>query len=116
MSTMNVEHLIQADVKNVWHHLTLHQGNAPMIVVEAHGLRIKDIHGKEHLDATSGGVWCVNVGYGREEIAKAVYEQLKKMPYYAPAGGNLPAIEFSEKLLGHMPGLSRVYLSTSGSE
>jgi taurine-pyruvate aminotransferase len=41
---------------------------------------------------------------------------MKKMAYYAASGGNLPAIEFSEKLLAHMPGLSRVYISNSGSE
>jgi taurine-pyruvate aminotransferase len=116
MSTLNAERFIQADVKNVWHHLTLHQGKAPMIAVEAEGLRIRDINGKEYLDATSGGVWCVNVGYGRTEIAEAVCAQMKKMAYYAASGGNLPAIEFSEHLLTHMPGLSRVYISNSGSE
>ncbi|MDR2055353.1 MAG: aminotransferase class III-fold pyridoxal phosphate-dependent enzyme [Desulfovibrio sp.] len=116
MSPKNTEAYIAADVKNVWHHLTLHQGRAPMIAVEGKGLRIKDINGREYLDATSGGVWCVNVGYGREEIADAACAQMKKMAYYAASGGNLPAIDFSEKLLGHMPGLSRVYISSSGSE
>ena len=110
------EDYISGDVKNVWHHLTLHQGKAPMIIVEGKGLRIKDINGKEYLDATSGGVWCVNVGYGRDQIADAVCAQMKKMAYYAATGGNLPTIEFSEKLLGQMPGLSRVYISNSGSE
>ncbi|MDR2820424.1 MAG: aminotransferase class III-fold pyridoxal phosphate-dependent enzyme [Desulfovibrio sp.] len=112
----NPSEYIQSDVKNVWHHLTLHQGKAPMIVVEGKGMRIKDIHGKEYLDATSGGVWCVNVGYGRDQIVDAVAAQMKKMPYYAASGGNLPTIEFSEKLLEYMPGLSRVYISNSGSE
>jgi len=116
MATPNAEYFIQADVKNVWHHLMLHQGKAPLIAVEAEGLRIRDINGKEYLDATSGGVWCVNVGYGRTEIAEAACAQMKKMAYYAASGGNLPAIEFSEKLLDHMPGLSRVYISNSGSE
>ena len=116
MTTKNAEYFVAADVKNVWHHLMLHQGKAPLIIAEGKGLRLKDVHGKEYLDATSGGVWCVNVGYGREEIAEVVCEQMKKMAYYAASGGNLPAIEFSEKLLEHMPGFSRVYLSSSGSE
>ena len=107
---------ISGDINNVWHHLTLHQGKAPMIVVEGKGLYLKDINGKEYLDATSGGVWCVNVGYGRDRIADAVCAQMKKMAYYAASGGNLPAIDFSEKLLGYMPGLSRVFISNSGSE
>ena len=114
--TRNPKEYIDGDIKNVWHHLTLHQGKAPMIVVEGKGIFIKDINGKEYLDATSGGVWCVNVGYGREQIAEAVCAQMKQMAYYAATGGNLPTIEFSEKLLGHMPGLSRVYISNSGSE
>ena len=116
MSSKNAADFVEADVKNVWHHLTLHQGKAPMIVVEGKGLRLTDINGKEYLDATSGGVWCVNVGYGRDQIADAVAAQMKKMSYYAASGGNLPSIEFSEKLIGYMPGLSRVYISNSGSE
>lgn len=116
MTMKNASDIKAADVKNVWHHLTLHSGAAPMIVEEATGLRLKDINGKEYLDATSGGVWCVNVGYGREQIADAVAAQMKKMAYYAASGGNLPSIEFSEKLLEYMPGLSRVYISNSGSE
>ena len=62
------------------------------------------------------GCGAVNVGYGQERIVDAVSAQLKKMPYYAATAGNIPAIEFSEKLIGHMPGLQRVYLSNSGSE
>lgn len=116
MADGNKENYINSDAKNVWHHLTMHTGKAPMIVVEGEGLRIRDINGKEYLDATSGGVWCVNVGYGRAQIADAVCEQMKKMAYYAATAGNIPTIEFSEKLLGAMPGLSRVYISNSGSE
>ena len=116
MASRDKSAYIDSDVKNVWHHLTMHQGKAPIIVVEGNGLRIKDINGKEYLDATSGGVWCVNVGYGRDEIANAVCAKLKKMAYYAASGGNIPSIEFSEKLLEYMPGLSRVYISNSGSE
>ena len=116
MSARNSTDFIDADVKNVWHHMTLHEGTAPMIIVEGHGLRLKDINGKEYLDATSGGVWCVNAGYGRDRIAEAVCAQMKKMPYYPASAGTLPSIEFSEKLLGYMPFLSRVYLSNGGSE
>ncbi len=108
-----------ADMAHVWHHLVQHKaftGKGPMIVVEGEGLKLRDINGKEYLDATSGGVWCVNVGYGRERIARAVYEQLKSMPYYAATASNIPYIEFAEKLISHMPGLSRAYISNSGSE
>lgn len=116
MSAKTPADFIDSDVKNVWHHLTKHEGKAPMIVVEGKALRIKDINGREYLDATSGGVWCVNVGYGRAQIADAVCAQIKKMAYYAASAGNVPAIEFSEKLLEYMPSLTRVYISNSGSE
>ncbi len=116
MSAKSANEYVSGDVSTVWHHLTLHQGNAPMIVSEGKGLYLKDINGKEYLDATSGGVWCVNVGYGRDRIADAAANQMKKLPFYAASCGSQPAIEFSEKLLSHMPGLSRVYISSSGSE
>jgi len=116
---LNPDAYVQADLKHAWHHLVQHQAFAakgPMIVVEGNGLRLKDIHGKEYLDATSGGVWCVNVGYGRDRIADAVCAQMKKMPYYAATAGNVPAIQLAEKITAYMPGLTRIYLSNSGSE
>lgn len=115
----NSNRLAKADQAHVWHHLAQHQPfleKPPMIVTEGKGLIIKDINGREYLDATSGGVWCVNVGYGQDRIADAVAAQLKKMPYYAASAGSIPAIEFSAKLIGSMPGLNRVYISNSGSE
>lgn len=108
-----------ADCKYTWHHLTQHQAFAnkpPMIVVEGKGLRLRDINGNEYLDATSGGVWCVNVGYGRESIAKAVYDQMLQMPYFAATASSIPMIELGEKLISYMPGLGKMYLSNSGSE
>jgi taurine-pyruvate aminotransferase len=106
----------RADAENVWHHLTRHGGKPGPVMVRGEGLRLWDLDGKEYLDATSGGVWCVNVGYGRREIAERVAAQLVKMPYYVGSAGNEPAAEFSERLLGHAPGLSRLYFSSSGSE
>jgi len=111
--------LVKGDVEHVWHHLFQHSalvGKEPVIMVEGEGLRLRDIHGREYLDATSGGVWCVNVGYGRKRIAEAVCAQMIKMPYYAATAGNIPYIEFAAKLASLMPGINRVYLSNSGSE
>ena len=64
----------------------------------------------------SGGVWTVNVGYGRERIANAVRDQLLKLNYFAGAAGSVPGSIFAEKLIEKMPGLSRVYYCNSGSE
>jgi taurine-pyruvate aminotransferase len=79
-------------------------------------MRLWDATGKEHLDAVSGGVWTVNVGYGRESIADAVREQLVRLNYFAGSAGSIPAAMFSERLIAKMPGMSRVYYSNSGSE
>lgn len=110
---------IEGDGAHVWHHLTQHQpldGKAPMMVVEGKGMRVWDANGNEYLDAVSGGVWTVNVGYGRESIAQSVYDQLVKMNYFANSAGNIPGGMFAERLIEKMPGLSRVYFSNSGSE
>jgi len=88
----------------------------PMVIVKGEGMVVTDITGREYLDATSGGVWSVNVGYGRESISKAVADQLTKMCYFAGTAGTEPGALFAEKMLGKMPGLSRVYYSNSGSE
>jgi taurine-pyruvate aminotransferase len=87
-----------------------------MMIVEGRGLRVKDANGKEYVDAVSGAVWTVNVGYGRESIANAVRDQLLKMNFFANSAGNIPGALFAERLIEKMPGMSRVYYSNSGSE
>jgi len=111
--------VIEADRAHVWHHLVQHKPYEtvdPKIFVEGKGMRLWDITGKEHLDAVSGAVWTVNVGYGRESIANAVRDQLVKMCYYAGAAGTVPGAQFAERLISKMPGMSRVYYANSGSE
>ncbi|MEM7295660.1 MAG: aminotransferase class III-fold pyridoxal phosphate-dependent enzyme, partial [Pseudomonadota bacterium] len=107
------------DKAHVWHHLIQHkpfETADPRIIVEGKGIYVWDQHGKEHLDAVSGGVWTVNVGYGRERIADAVRDQLVKMNYFAGAAGSIPGATFAAMLIDKMPGMSRVYYSNSGSE
>ena len=111
--------IVEADRAHVWHHLIQHkpfEENDPRIIVEGKGLRVWDQHGKEHLDAVSGGVWTVNVGYGRESIADAVREQLVKLNFFAGSAGSIPGARFAERLISKMPGMSRVYYMNSGSE
>ena len=79
-------------------------------------MRIRDANGKEYLDATAGGLWTVNVGYGRASIAKVIHDQLLKLNFFAQTAGNVPATLFAEKLIDKMPSMSRVYYSNSGSE
>jgi taurine-pyruvate aminotransferase len=111
--------VIEADRAHVWHHLIQHKPFEtidPRIIVEGKGMRVWDATGKEHLDAVSGGVWTVNVGYGRVSIADAVRDQLIKMNYFANSAGSVPGAQFAGRLISKMPGMSRVYYSNSGSE
>lgn len=111
--------VVEADRAHVWHHLTQHkafENQDPRVYVEGRGMRLWDAAGKEYLDATSGGVWTVNVGYGRLSIADAVREQLVRMNYFSNAAGSVPGARFAARLTGKMPGLSRVYYANSGSE
>ncbi|MFP4045194.1 MAG: aspartate aminotransferase family protein [Rhodosalinus sp.] len=115
----DISAVVEADRAHVWHHLIQHkpfETGAPRIIVEGRGMSVWDQNGKEHLDAVSGGVWTVNVGYGRERIADAVREQLVKLNYFAGAAGTIPGARFAEALIDKMPGLSRVYYCNSGSE
>ncbi|PWE33834.1 aspartate aminotransferase family protein [Maritimibacter sp. 55A14] len=111
--------VIASDRAHVWHHLIQHKPFEtvdPRIIVEGKGMRVWDATGKEHIDAVSGGVWTVNVGYGRTRIADAVRDQLVQLNYFAGSAGSIPGARFAERLIEKMPGLSRVYFSNSGSE
>jgi taurine-pyruvate aminotransferase len=115
----DISKVVEADRAHIWHHLTQHkpfENAEPRIIVEGKGMRVWDQNGKEHIDAVSGGVWTVNVGYGRESIANAVRDQLIKLNYFAGSAGSIPGALFAEKLISKMPGLSRVYYTNSGSE
>ncbi|MFZ1727968.1 MAG: aminotransferase class III-fold pyridoxal phosphate-dependent enzyme [Albidovulum sp.] len=115
----DISAVVEADRAHLWHHLIQHKPFEtvdPRIMVEGKGMRVWDAKGKEHLDAVSGGVWTVNVGYGRESIAKAVYDQLVKMNYFANSAGSIPGSIFAKQLIEKMPGMARVYYTNSGSE
>ena len=115
----DIRNIVEADRAHLWHHMIQHKPFEtidPRIIVEGKGMRVWDATGKEHLDAVSGGVWTVNVGYGRESIADAVRDQLVKMNYFANSAGSIPGAMFAQRLIEKMPGLSRVYYSNSGSE
>lgn len=115
----DMREVIEADRAHVWHHLVQHKAfetSDPRVFVEGKGLRLWDATGREFLDALSGGVWTVNVGYGRVSIADAVRDQLVKLNYFAGAAGSIPGALFARKLMEKMPGMTRVYYSNSGSE
>jgi len=72
--------------------------------------------GKRYIDGP-GGMWCVNIGYGREEMADVIRDQVLSMPYCSPwTEANEPAALLAAKLAEISPGdLNRVFMTNSGS-
>ena len=96
---------------------SLHQQGTRMIT-HASGHYIHDTEGHKILDAMAG-LWCVNVGYGREELVEAAANQMRQLPYYnAFFKTSHPAVsELSKRLASLAPdGLNHVFYANSGSE
>ncbi|HEV2346660.1 MAG TPA: aminotransferase [Actinocrinis sp.] len=111
---------VQKDARHVlhpWADLSSVGAENSLIVREAHGVEVVDHRGRRYLDAI-GGMWCVTVGYGREELIDAMQAQARMMPYYTPFGDvtNEPATELAALLAELSPGdLNRVHFTTGGS-
>ena len=87
------------------------------IIVEGDGPYVWDITGKQLIDGI-GGVWCVNVGYGREEIVDAIAEQARRLPYANPfhSTSTAPAALLAGKLIELAPdNIDHVFYTTGGS-
>ena len=89
----------------------------PRLFVAAQGMYYTSVDGAEVLDGTAG-LWCVNAGHGRKQVAAAVADQLTRMDYAPPFQlGHPLAFEFAERLAAIAPaGLDRVFFTGSGSE
>ena len=98
-------------------HLELRAAGARMIT-RAEGPYVYDSEGNELLDGMAG-LWCVNIGYGRDELAEAAYEQMKELPYYNSffkCSSPTPVL-LAKKLAEIAPaGISQVFYGSSGSE
>jgi len=106
----------EKDNRYVWHAMSGYDPRtSTMIVEKGDGAWITDTDGNQYLDGMSG-LWCVNVGYGREELAQAAYEQLKEMSFYPLMKSHLPAIELGEKLNQWLEDEYVFFYSNSGSE
>src|SRR4051812_1051894 len=109
--------VVQQDLKNVLHPIVQHKAlEAKQIVVTgAQGSTIVDADGTEYLDAMAG-LWCVNIGYGRAELAEVAAEQVRQLAYYPHTAMNLPAAALAEKINVLMGGGYHTYFVNSGSE
>lgn len=87
------------------------------VITGAEGMYVTDADGRKILDGIAG-LWCVNIGHGRREMAEAIADQVLKMQYYNPFGHstNEPAAELGAWLAKHAPGeLNHVYYTCGGS-
>lgn len=88
-----------------------------LVMARANGAYVYDADGKRYLDGI-GGLWCVNIGYGRDEIAEAIAEQARRLAFFNPFVDttNIPAAELAALLAELTPGpLNRVFFSSGGS-
>ncbi|QTC42498.1 aspartate aminotransferase family protein [Bacillus sp. V3] len=106
---------LKQDEQFVWHSMKPYNPAGTMVVTESNGSWVTDHEGKKYLDGMAG-LWCVNVGYGRQELAEAAYEQLKKMAYFPLTQSHQPAIQLAEKLNGLLGDDYVIFFSNSGSE
>jgi len=100
-----------------WTDFSTFQEQGSLVVAEAEGAYIFDSDGRRYLDGI-GGLWCVNVGYGRAEIGRAMAEQATKMTYFSSFGHHttVPVAELSAKLASLAPGpLNHVIYGSGGS-
>src|SRR6267378_3832730 len=110
-----------ADSAHYLHPATDHKALAEIgarIIVRGDGIYVWDSEGNRILDAMSG-LWCVNVGYGRRELADAAYRQLITLPFYNSFfnTSNLPAISLAATLARiSPPQFGHVFYAGSGSE
>ena len=107
----------QSHLIHGWADFSSREAGAAEILIEADGPYVVDISGQRLLDGM-GGVWCVNIGYGREEMVEAIAEQARRLPYANPfrSTSTPPAAELSAKLAELAPGdLNHVFYSGGGS-
>ncbi|MEM6414245.1 MAG: aminotransferase [Pseudomonadota bacterium] len=124
MDALHNQSLEQIDRDSVIHPFTPLKSFAdgethdPRIIETGKGVRVKTTKGEEVIDAFAG-LYCVNIGYGREEVAEAVYAQMKKLAYvhsYAMQSHE-PGILLSKKILEWAPdNMRRVFFGLSGSD
>lgn len=126
---MNHQHnftLEEMDKQSLLHPVTSiadHNANGPTIYANAAGVRIKDVKGRDLIDM-GAGLWCVNIGYGRGELADAAAKTMRELSYqhlFGSASSEL-AIRLADRLLtlfrekAGARDMARVFYGTSGSD
>ena len=113
--------LQRADAAHHMHPFTHGQGlndRGARVITRAEGCWLNDSEGNRILDAMAG-LWCVNIGYGRRELAQAAARQMEELPYYNTffQTTHVPAINLAARIAELAPGdLNHVFFASSGSE
>ena len=100
-----------------------HLKKGPHIIAQASGVRLKDHNGRDLIDC-GAGLWCVNIGYGRKEMAEAAKQAIENLAYFHIFGGasNEPIIRLAERVLALLhekagaTHLSKVFFGSGGSD
>ncbi len=98
--------------------LVTHQQSGPMIISRGEGVRVWDENGRDYIESVAG-LWCASLGFSNERLARAAYEQMRKLPFYHAftAKSHEPLIDLSEMLIERAPvPMSKVFFANSGSE
>jgi taurine-pyruvate aminotransferase len=109
--------VVKQDLGNVWHPIVQHKvlESKQMVLAGAQGSTVFDADGTSYLDAMAG-LWCVNIGYGRVELAEVAAEQIRQLSYFPHTAMNAPAAALAEKINGLTGGGYHTYFVNSGSE
>jgi adenosylmethionine-8-amino-7-oxononanoate aminotransferase len=118
--TYDVEGLSASAREHLWMHFTRlsSYADSPVpTIVRGEGARIFDANGRSYLDGLAG-LFVVQAGHGREELARAAYEQAKELAFFPLwSYAHPPAIELADRLAGYAPGdLNKVFFTTGGGE
>ncbi len=112
----------ESDIRHHLHPFTdtkgLAEDGGARIITAAEGATLTDSEGAKMLDGMAG-LWCVNIGYGRKELAEAAHRQMLELPYYNTffKTATPSSVELAEKLVEITPeGLNHVFFGSSGSE
>ena len=115
---LSLEEMDKQSLLHPYTSLAGHLRDGPVVMARAKGAHIRDIHGKRYIDAM-GGLWCVNIGYGRDEMVEAIAAQAGDLAYYHLffSMSQEPAIRLADRVLSLAPShMSKVFFCNSGSE
>jgi adenosylmethionine-8-amino-7-oxononanoate aminotransferase len=117
--SLSTADLVRADQEHLIHPLHHPADHAtPIIYVRGRGAQVEDIDGRQYLDGLSG-LWNVNVGHGRAEMAEAAAVQMKELAFFSSYVGssNIPAITLANRLLEIAPrNMQAVFFTSGGAE